>query len=71
MAFTAKDPIPGIPGRPGSHRRGQGQDLAAAQAYKLLTEEVGLDPSDIIFDTNILTIGTGMEEHNNYAVEFF
>ncbi len=40
-------------------------------AYKVLTEEVGFDPSDIIFDTNILTIGTGMEEHNNYAVEFF
>ncbi len=37
----------------------------------LLTEEVGFVPSDIIFDTNILTIGTGMEEHNNYAVEFF
>ncbi len=41
-----------------------------ARAYKLLTEEVGFDPSDIIFDTNILTVGTGMEEHNNYAVEF-
>jgi len=43
----------------------------SAFAYKLLTEEVGFDPADIIFDTNILTIGTGMEEHNNYAVEFF
>ena len=42
-----------------------------ARAYRLLTEEVGFDPSDIIFDTNILTVGTGMEEHNNYAVEFF
>ncbi len=41
------------------------------RAYRLLTEEVGFDPSDIIFDTNILTVGTGMEEHNNYAVEFF
>ena len=41
------------------------------RAYKLLTEEVGFDPADIIFDTNILTVGTGMEEHNNYAVEFF
>src|SRR5205823_15131294 len=41
------------------------------RTYKLLTEEVGFDPSDVIFDTNILTIGTGMEEHNNYAVEFF
>ena len=40
------------------------------RAYKLLTEEVGFDPSDIIFDANILTVGTGIEEHNNYAVEF-
>ncbi len=40
------------------------------RAYKLLTEEVGFKPQDIIFDTNILTIGTGLEEHNNYAVEF-
>jgi 5-methyltetrahydrofolate--homocysteine methyltransferase len=40
------------------------------RAYKLLTEEVGFAPQDIIFDTNILTIGTGLEEHNNYAVEF-
>src|SRR5204863_4614832 len=39
--------------------------------YKLLTEKVGFDPGDIIFDTNILTVGTGMEEHANYAVEFF
>ena len=41
------------------------------RAYRLLTEEVGFDGSDIIFDFNILTVGTGMEEHNNYAVEFF
>jgi 5-methyltetrahydrofolate--homocysteine methyltransferase len=41
-----------------------------ARAYRLLTEEVGFDPSDIIFDVNILTVGTGIEEHNNYAVEF-
>jgi 5-methyltetrahydrofolate--homocysteine methyltransferase len=41
-----------------------------ARAYKLLTEKVGFPPSDIIFDTNILTVGTGIEEHNNYAVEF-
>ena len=40
------------------------------RACKLLTEEVGFDPSDIIFDVNILTVGTGIEEHNNYAVEF-
>ncbi|HEY7315261.1 MAG TPA: methionine synthase [Gemmataceae bacterium] len=41
------------------------------RAYRLLTEEVGFDPGDIIFDVNILTVGTGMEEHSNYAVEFF
>ncbi|HEV3164963.1 MAG TPA: methionine synthase, partial [Isosphaeraceae bacterium] len=41
-----------------------------ARAYKLLTEKVGFRPCDIIFDTNILTVGTGIEEHNNYAVEF-
>ena len=40
------------------------------RAYKLLTEQVGFEPADIIFDANILTVGTGMEEHNNYAVEF-
>src|SRR5262249_9699910 len=42
-----------------------------ARAYRLLTEEVGFAPGDLIFDTNILTVGTGLEEHNNYAVEFF
>ena len=41
------------------------------RAYKLLTEEIGFLPEDLIFDVNILTIGTGMEEHNSYAVEFF
>jgi 5-methyltetrahydrofolate--homocysteine methyltransferase len=42
----------------------------AARAYRLLTEKVGFNPSDIIFDVNILTVGTGMAEHANYAVEF-
>src|SRR5262249_15679350 len=42
-----------------------------ARAYRLLPEEVGFTPEDLIFDVNILTVGTGMEEHNNYAVEFF
>src|SRR5262249_32300355 len=42
-----------------------------AHAHKLLTEKVGFASSDIIFDTNILTVGTGLEEHANYAVEFF
>ena len=40
------------------------------RAYKILTEEVGFPPEDIIFDPNILTIATGIEEHNNYAVNF-
>src|SRR6185437_7851259 len=39
------------------------------RAYRILTE-IGFDPSDIIFDPNILTVATGMEEHNNYAVDF-
>ncbi|KAJ3125861.1 hypothetical protein HK098_008174 [Nowakowskiella sp. JEL0407] len=41
-----------------------------ARSYKILTEKVGFPGSDIIFDPNILTIATGLEEHNNYAVEF-
>lgn len=40
------------------------------RAHKLLTEVVGFPSADIIFDVNILTVGTGIEEHNNYAVEF-
>lgn len=40
------------------------------RAYRILTEEVGFPASDIIFDPNILTIATGMDEHNNYAVDF-
>jgi 5-methyltetrahydrofolate--homocysteine methyltransferase len=40
------------------------------RAYKLLVEKVGFDPADIVFDPNILTVATGIEEHNNYAVEF-
>ncbi|HJV87336.1 MAG TPA: methionine synthase [Noviherbaspirillum sp.] len=41
-----------------------------ARAYKLLTEQVGFPPEDIIFDPNIFAIATGIEEHNNYAVDF-
>ena len=40
------------------------------RAYRILVEEVGFDAEDIIFDPNILTVGTGMSEHNNYAVDF-
>jgi len=40
------------------------------RAYELLTREVGMNPCDIIFDVNILSIGTGIEEHARYAVDF-
>ena len=40
------------------------------RAYKILAYEVGFPPEDIIFDPNILTVATGMEEHNNYAVDY-
>ena len=41
------------------------------RSYKLLTEKVGFAPEDIVFDPNIFAVATGIEEHNNYAVEFF
>lgn len=41
-----------------------------SRAYRILTEEVGFPPEDIIFDPNIFAIATGIEEHNNYAVDF-
>jgi len=40
------------------------------RAYNILTKEIGFPPQDIIFDPNILAIGTGIEEHNNYAVDY-
>ncbi len=40
------------------------------RAYKILTEKAGYDPQDIIFDPNIFAIATGLEEHNNYGVDF-
>ncbi len=40
------------------------------RAYKILTEKVGYDPQDIIFDPNIFAVATGLEEHNNYGVDF-
>ncbi len=55
----------------------QGQAVAAEhkvaiarRAYHLLTEKVGMNPADILFDPNILTVGTGIEEHNRYAAAF-
>jgi len=41
-----------------------------ARAYRILTEEVGLPPEDVVFDPNILTVATGMEEHAEYAVAY-
>jgi 5-methyltetrahydrofolate--homocysteine methyltransferase len=41
-----------------------------SRAYKILTEQVGYAPQDIIFDPNIFAVATGIEEHNNYAVDF-
>ena len=40
------------------------------RAYKILVNEIGINPHDIVFDPNILTVATGLEEHNNYAVDF-
>ncbi|MCB9062094.1 MAG: methionine synthase [Halobacteriovoraceae bacterium] len=40
------------------------------RAYDLLTQKINFDPRDIIFDPNVLTVATGMDEHNNYAVDF-
>ncbi len=42
-----------------------------ARAYKLLVEKLDFSPEDIIFDPNIFAVATGIEEHNNYAVDFF
>ena len=42
----------------------------AERAYRILTERVGMNPLDIIFDPNVLAIATGMEEHDNYALDF-
>ncbi len=55
--------------------KGQGDSLQRRieiikRAYKILTEEVGFPPQDIIFDPNILTVATGIEEHNNFAVDY-
>ncbi|MBM3837331.1 MAG: methionine synthase [Verrucomicrobia bacterium] len=60
MAFDEKGQADSLPRR----------TEVCARAYKILTEQVGFPPEDIIFDPNILTVGTGMEEHANYAVDF-
>jgi 5-methyltetrahydrofolate--homocysteine methyltransferase len=55
--------------------RGQADNLerkieVCQRSYRILTQEVGFPPQDIIFDPNVLTVATGIEEHNNYAVNF-
>jgi 5-methyltetrahydrofolate--homocysteine methyltransferase len=55
--------------------KGQAADYAdkirvAERAYRIMVDRVGFPPEDIIFDPNILTVATGMEEHNNYAVDY-
>ena len=55
--------------------QGQADTLArkteiCARAYRVLVDEVGFPPEDIIFDPNIFAIATGIEEHANYAVDF-
>lgn len=55
--------------------RGQADDLErrieiCARVYRILTQQVGFPPEDIIFDPNILTIATGIQEHNRYGVDF-
>jgi 5-methyltetrahydrofolate--homocysteine methyltransferase len=55
--------------------QGQADDIdrrvaIAERAYRILTEEVGFPPQDIIFDLNVFAVATGLEEHNNYAVDF-
>jgi 5-methyltetrahydrofolate--homocysteine methyltransferase len=56
--------------------RGQADNTArkleiCTRSYRLLVDEVGFPPEDIIFDPNILTVATGIEEHNDYAIAFF
>jgi 5-methyltetrahydrofolate--homocysteine methyltransferase len=41
-----------------------------SRVYRILVDEVGFDPTDIVFDPNVLTVATGIEEHNNYGVAF-
>jgi 5-methyltetrahydrofolate--homocysteine methyltransferase len=60
MAFDEQGQADNLPRR---------QEICA-RAYRLLTEQAGFPPEDIIFDPNVLTIGTGIEEHNRYALDF-
>src|SRR5882672_3612271 len=53
-----------------SLKEGEEKFRQRARAYRILVDEVGFPPEDIIFDPNVLTVATGIEEHNNYAVDF-
>ena len=53
---------------PGRHRERKVE--ICERAYDLLTKKVGFPPEDIIFDPNIFAVATGIEEHNNYGVDF-
>lgn len=68
MAFTKEGLIPGVP--EGQAVTCEHKVAISRHAYKLLTEQAGFPPQDIIFDVNIMPVGTGLPEHNNYAVEF-
>jgi 5-methyltetrahydrofolate--homocysteine methyltransferase len=45
-------------------------DYCGTRSYRLLVDKIGFNPNDIIFDPNILTIATGMDEHNEYGMTF-
>ncbi len=55
--------------RAGRQRRSQ-RWTSAKRSFKILTETVGMDASDIIFDPNIFAVATGIEEHNSYGLDF-
>ena len=56
--------------RPGRPTRSSGRCEICQRAYTLLIEQAGFEPTDIIFDPNILAIATGLEEHNDYAINY-
>ena len=70
LPWTALPSPPCPPPSPCRPCRPRPQVRICQRAYRILVEEVGFNPHDIIFDPNILTVGTGLSEHNNYAVDF-
>ena len=55
---------------PSMQSMGAAQVRICQRAFRVLVEEVGFNPEDVVFDPNILTVGTGLAEHNNYGVDF-